>query len=161
MEAERPPRLFVPRGCRDQRVAWSRTDAFADPIGQSHDENVPGRRCEGDQGSRDRRDEVAGEDERSLALCAIGDVPKCELEQTRGRVRRALDEAEKNGRSAERRQENGKKRKDHLRPDVGEEARKAKKDDGRRKARSHDQPSPELDPFAARSARCKTTASDF
>ena len=76
--------------------------------------------------SRGAGDRVAEEHERLSALRVVRDHPRCELEQTRDRVRRAFDETEIRRPGAERlHQEDGEEREDHLRPDVRKEAREA------------------------------------
>ena len=103
---------------------------LAHPVRQPHHEDVPGRGRERDERPRDRRQEIPREHERAFAVRAIGDVAEHELEKARRRVGSPFDEAQENGRGAERRQKNGEQRKDHLRPDVGEEARESERDHG-------------------------------
>jgi hypothetical protein len=130
MKPERTPGLPLARRGGDESVARSRADPLSDPIRHPHDEDVPGRRRERDERTRDRRQQIARENERPLAPRAVCDVSERELEKARRSIRGALDEPQEDRRCPERRQKNGEQRENHLRADVREQTRESERDDG-------------------------------
>jgi hypothetical protein len=136
LEAEGAAEVLARRDLGQERVARRAAHALADAVHDPHGQHVPGGRGRRDQRARDRRERVAGDDERLAPPHAVGDAARDDLGQAGHGLREALDEAHESGaRSEHAGQERREQRIDHLAAGVGEEADEPETPDGTGKRR--------------------------
>ena len=138
LEAEGAATLLARHDLGQERVARRAADALAHAVEEAHREDVRGGGGERDQGARERRQRVAGHDERLAAGQAVRQAPGDDLERGRHRLGQPLDDAEE-GRPRPQRagQERRQQRVDHLAAGVGQQAHEAERADRAVQRRAH------------------------
>ena len=113
----------------EQRVARRLAQAFADAVGGAHEHCGPWRSGDGIERTQHGGQRVAEQDPRPTSRLPVRDPAARKLERRDDEIRESLEQSEREVRAAERREERGQQRHDHLACDVGAERHDAERHD--------------------------------